>query len=211
MPFLNELANIDWQQILTCSQDINSVVQYWTNMISLLIEKHEPLRERRVSDKFTPWLTADIKNMFRTHDRLKAAAINSKSIFQKNVPPDTDLFEKVYCKLTFLNRIFRLTDSLLIKNYSEIVIPTIFSHRKRLWTSLASHYLIFLRIFLQRYICILSTEYTEYFLESKDRDSWGNLADENNRLSAERVVQTFANLVKEVVDEMNRENQPYFN
>ena len=52
--FLKDLANVDWQQILTCSQDINVVVQNWTNMLSLIIEKHAPLRERRVSDKFAP-------------------------------------------------------------------------------------------------------------------------------------------------------------
>ena len=78
--FLKDLANVDWQQILTCSQDINVVVQNWTNMLSLIIEKHAPLRERRVSDKFAPWLTPDLKNMFRTRDRLKAAAIKSKSV-----------------------------------------------------------------------------------------------------------------------------------
>ena len=77
--FLTDLANVDWQQILTCSQDINVVVQNWTKL-SLIIEKHAPLRERRVSDKFAPWLTPDLKNMFRTRDRLKAAAIKSKSV-----------------------------------------------------------------------------------------------------------------------------------
>ena len=78
--FLKDLVNVDWQQILTCSQDINVVVQNWTNMLSLIIEKHAPLRERRVSDKFAPWLTPDLMNVFRTRDRLKAAAIKSKSV-----------------------------------------------------------------------------------------------------------------------------------
>ena len=77
---LTDLANVDWQQILTCSQDINVVVQNCTNMLSLIIEKHAPLRERRVSDKFAPWLTPDLKNMFRTRGKLKAAAIKSKSV-----------------------------------------------------------------------------------------------------------------------------------
>ena len=33
----------------------------------------------RVSDQFTPWLTSDIKYMFRTRDKLKTAAIKAKS------------------------------------------------------------------------------------------------------------------------------------
>ena len=61
--FLNDLAAINWQRILTCSQDINEVVQNWTNILSLVIEKHAPLIERRVSDKSTPWLNLEIKKM----------------------------------------------------------------------------------------------------------------------------------------------------
>ena len=76
---LRDLANINWHQVLYSSQNINEVVIKWTKLIALIIEKHAPLRERRVSDKFTPWLTSDIKCMFRTRDKLKAAAIKAKS------------------------------------------------------------------------------------------------------------------------------------
>ena len=76
--FRNNLAAINWQRILICSQDINEVVQNWTNILSLVKEKHAPLIERRVSDKSTPWLNPEIKRVFKTRDKLKAAAIKSR-------------------------------------------------------------------------------------------------------------------------------------
>ena len=76
--FLNNLAAINWQRILICSQDINDVVQNWTNILSLVIEKHAPLIERRVSDKSTTWLNPEIKRVFKTRGKLKTAAIKSK-------------------------------------------------------------------------------------------------------------------------------------
>ena len=83
--FLNDLAAIDWLEILTCSQDINEMVQNWTNILSIdihtyiVVEKHAPLVERRVSEKSTPWLNLEIKKMPRTRDKLKTAAIKSRS------------------------------------------------------------------------------------------------------------------------------------
>ena len=74
--FLNFLAAIDWQGIPIYSQDINEVVQNWTNIRSLVVGKHAPHIERRVSDKSTPWLNPEIKKMFRTRDKLKTAAVN---------------------------------------------------------------------------------------------------------------------------------------
>ena len=74
--FLNDLATVNWQSILICNQDINEVVQNWTNILSLVIEKHAPLIERRVSDKSTPWLNPEIKRMFTTQDKLKLQPLN---------------------------------------------------------------------------------------------------------------------------------------
>ena len=77
--FLRDIANINWHQVLYSSQNINKVVIKWTKLIALIIEKHTPLRERRVSNKCTPWLTSDIKYMLRTRDKLKAPAIKARS------------------------------------------------------------------------------------------------------------------------------------
>ena len=77
--FLNDLAAIDWQRILICSHDINELVQNWTNILSLVVGKHAPLIERRVSDKSIPWPYPEIKKMLRTRDKLKTAAVKSRS------------------------------------------------------------------------------------------------------------------------------------
>ena len=35
--------------------------------------------ERRVSERYTPWITEDLKNLFKTRDRIKSAAVKNKS------------------------------------------------------------------------------------------------------------------------------------
>ena len=121
--FLKDLVNVDWQQILTCSQDINVVVQNWTNMLSLMIEKHAPLRERRVPDKFAPWLTPDLMNMFRTRDRLKAAAIKSKSVLLM------EAYKKIRNKANALN-------TRLKKSYFTDKIHSCEGNIKETWTTI---------------------------------------------------------------------------
>ena len=121
--FLKDLVNVDWQQILTCSQEINVVVQNWTNMLSLIIEKHAPLRERRASDKFAPWLTPDLMNMFRTRDRLKAAAIKSKSVLLM------EAYKEIWNKANALN-------TRLKKSYFTDKIHSCEGNIKETWTTI---------------------------------------------------------------------------
>ena len=54
------------------------IVNTWTNIFSLILEKHAPTRNRRVSDRFCPWLTNDFKLMCKARDKLKKQAIRSK-------------------------------------------------------------------------------------------------------------------------------------
>ena len=48
-------------------------------MLSLILEKHASVRNRRVSEKFSRWLTKDWKQLFATKDRLKKQAVRSIS------------------------------------------------------------------------------------------------------------------------------------
>ena len=50
-----------------------------TKMFSLILEKHAPLRNRRVSERFCPWITKDFKLMCASRDILRKQAIRSKS------------------------------------------------------------------------------------------------------------------------------------
>ena len=92
-------------------------------MLSLIIEKHAPLRERRVSDKFAPWLTPDLKNMFRTRDRLKAAAIKSKSVLLM------EAYKKIRNKANALN-------TKLKKRYFTDKIHSCEGNIKETWTTI---------------------------------------------------------------------------
>ena len=77
--FINDLLSIDWNGIVNNNDDVNLIVEQWTSSISLILEKHAPLRERRVSEKFCPWLTKDLKLMSAARDKLKKQAVRSNS------------------------------------------------------------------------------------------------------------------------------------
>ena len=77
--FINDLLSIEWNGIVNNNDDVNHVVEQWTSSFSLLLEKHAPLRERRVSGKFCPWLTKDLKLMSAARDKLEKQAVRSNS------------------------------------------------------------------------------------------------------------------------------------
>ena len=59
--FINDILSIDWNGIVSNNDDVNLIVEQWTSSFLLILEKHAPLREKRVSEKFCPWLTKDRK------------------------------------------------------------------------------------------------------------------------------------------------------
>ena len=77
--FLQDVATINWQDILGISYDVNKLVERFSTLFSLMIEKHAPLRQIRVSEKYCPWINADLKRLIRTRDRLKRSAVKHKS------------------------------------------------------------------------------------------------------------------------------------
>ena len=77
--FINDLLSIDWNGIVNNKDDVNLIVEQWTSSFSLILDKHAPLRERRVSEKFCPWLTKDLKLMSAARDKLKKQAVRSNS------------------------------------------------------------------------------------------------------------------------------------
>ena len=53
--FLADVSGICWEQMLTETDDINTLVNYWSSLFSLIIEKHAPIIvEMRVSEKYCP-------------------------------------------------------------------------------------------------------------------------------------------------------------
>ena len=77
--FLSDVASIDWEQALGSSDDANLLVQQFSNASSQMIEKHAPLRQIRVSEKYCPWTNSNLKNLIRARDLLKKSAVRHKS------------------------------------------------------------------------------------------------------------------------------------
>ena len=61
--FINDILSIDWNGIVSNNDDVNLIVEQWTSSFLLILEKHAPLREKRVTEKFCFWLTTDLKLM----------------------------------------------------------------------------------------------------------------------------------------------------
>lgn len=57
--------------MVTLTDNINSLVNDYSAILSAIIEKHALLREMRVAEKYCPWIDRDLKNLMHTWDRLK--------------------------------------------------------------------------------------------------------------------------------------------
>ena len=74
-----DVSGMCWGQMLNETDDINLLVNYWSEMFSFIIEKHAPLSEMRVSEKYCPWIDKDLRDLMRTRNKLKKSAVKGKS------------------------------------------------------------------------------------------------------------------------------------
>ena len=95
--FLADVSGICWEQMLKETDDINVLVNNWSNLLSLIIDKHAPIAEMRISGKFCPWIDKDLRNLMVTRDRLKKAATKRKS------PALMDSYRQVRNRVNTLN------------------------------------------------------------------------------------------------------------
>ena len=79
--FLADVSGICWEQMFSETDDINALVNDWSSLFSLIIDKHAPITEMRVSEKYCPWIDKDLKALMQTRDKLKKAASKRKSQF----------------------------------------------------------------------------------------------------------------------------------
>ena len=77
--FLSNVPNICWEHFVSKTDGVNYSLCEWTNLFSLTIEKHASLSQIRVSVNCSPWIKKDLETLMRTWDRLKEAAVKSKS------------------------------------------------------------------------------------------------------------------------------------
>ena len=83
--------------MLPGTDDIDVPVSNWSNLFSLIIEKHAPMTVMRVSEKYCPWIDKDLKKLMQTRDKLKKAAAKRKSQFLM------DSYRQVCNKVNVLN------------------------------------------------------------------------------------------------------------
>ena len=79
--FPADVSGMCWEQMLTGTDDRDVLVSNWSNLLSLIIEKHAPMTVMRVSEKYCPWTDKDLKKLMQTRDKLKNAVAKVKSQF----------------------------------------------------------------------------------------------------------------------------------
>ena len=72
-------------------------MRLWSSHLSSIIEKHAPPRERRVTEGFSPCITPDLKQLFRTRDKMKVSAVKAKSELLMGA------YRQMQCKANNLN------------------------------------------------------------------------------------------------------------
>ena len=77
--FLSDVSGICWELMLTETDDINFLVNHWSETFSLIIDKYAPLSEIRVSEKYCPWIDKNLRGLMRTRGKLKKSAVKGKS------------------------------------------------------------------------------------------------------------------------------------
>ena len=69
--FLADVARICWETVVSNFSDTNDMIKEWPSLFSAIIEKHAPMREMRVLDRNSPWITSELKSLMTSRDRLK--------------------------------------------------------------------------------------------------------------------------------------------
>ena len=82
--FLRDLRMIDWNRV-TMHNNPNEMWDVWKHLLACVMDKHAPLRTKRVKNKRSPWITNELLHEMRTRDFLKkkAASTNDPSIWKQ--------------------------------------------------------------------------------------------------------------------------------
>ena len=77
--FLNDVASACWESVATETDDVDILVKNWSALFSMIIDKHAPIMQMRVSEKYCPWINQDLKALMRNRDRMKRVALQRTS------------------------------------------------------------------------------------------------------------------------------------
>ena len=74
--FLNDLEQMLWRNVSSHS-DPNDMWQEWKNLFVSCMDKHAPLKSKRIRNKRSPWITSELLLRMRRRDVLKKKAIST--------------------------------------------------------------------------------------------------------------------------------------
>ncbi len=73
--FLGDLEQKHWGNVY-CSEDPNKMWEIWKSMLMETVEKHAPLKLRRIGNRKSPWITNDLRRKIFKRDYLKKKAVS---------------------------------------------------------------------------------------------------------------------------------------
>ena len=65
--------------LVYASTDINVIVEQWTNVLALIILRRAPILGKRISERYSAWITPHLKRMIRSRDKSKIEAEEEKN------------------------------------------------------------------------------------------------------------------------------------
>ena len=75
--FLNDLNQQPWAEVCHNAADPNKMWLIWKSLLMETIDKHAPIRIKRVGKKNSPWVTGEFRRLLFERDSLKRRAVKS--------------------------------------------------------------------------------------------------------------------------------------
>ena len=76
--FKNELTSLPWS-LVDNLENANDRWELWKSMFMNVVDNHAPLKRKRLRNKKSPWMNANLKQLFLQRDKLKKLAVVSKN------------------------------------------------------------------------------------------------------------------------------------
>ncbi len=74
--FLYDLEQMPWKDIYSYSNP-NDMWKIWRNLFISCVDKHAPLKTKRIRNKKSPWITSELLSKMRKRDYLKKKALSA--------------------------------------------------------------------------------------------------------------------------------------
>ena len=75
--FRDDIQNQAWSELTDC-ETVDEAVEVWQKLLLNVVNKHMPMRTKRVRDRDSPWMTSDIYKLMKKRDKLKKKACKLK-------------------------------------------------------------------------------------------------------------------------------------